>query len=130
MNVGSIEYRIRDLQPVMQHLIKEICAIWFVITMRADGAPELEEVSCRAIRSPGFRVTRNFAMTSQNVTKQCCIASDVTEKKNIIAALEHRRVFQDNPRPFQAPLCSVDDAGHQRLLSSRLRFLQTELGML
>jgi hypothetical protein len=130
MNIGSIEYGIRDLQAVMQDLIKEICAIWFVITMRADGAPEPEEVSWRAIRSPGFRVTRNFAMTSQNVTKQCCIASDVTEKKNIIAALEHRRVFQGNPRPFQASLCAVDDAGHQRLVSSQLRFLQTELGML
>ena len=58
------------------------------------------------------------------------MASDVTEKKNIIAALEHRRVFQDNPRPFQAPLGLVDDAGHRRLPSSRLRFLQTELGML
>ena len=121
MNIGSIEYGIRDLQWVMQDLIKEICAIWFVITMRADGAPELEEVSCRAIRSPGFRVTRNFAMTSQNVTKQCCIASDVTEKKNIIAALEHRRVCQDNPRPLGS-LCLVDDAGHQRLLSSRCVF--------
>ena len=69
IEAGSTEYRIRDLQMVMQDFIKEICAIWFVITMRADGAPELEEVSCRAIRHPGFGVTRNFGMTSQNVTK-------------------------------------------------------------
>jgi hypothetical protein len=54
----------------------------------------------------------------------------VTEEKNIIAALQHRRVFQDDPRPFQTSLCLVDDAAHQRLPSSRLRFLQTELGML
>ena len=42
------------------------------------------------------------------------MASDVTEKKNIIAALEHRRVFQDNPRPFQAPeqaVAMADAAG-------------------